>query len=101
MKKMIFVVPMVLLLCNSAWAADKQQVGKVLDEAKTFFKEAVKLQGGWTSTQKMIKKADVLLAKGDVDKASKVATAAREQAKLSLERVKVNNANWAPPPYIK
>lgn len=101
LKKLLFSLLLSTCLLSPVWAADKQQAAKVIDEAKSLLQEAIKLQGGWTSTQKMIKKAEDMLAKGHADKAFKLAGKARDEAKLSLRQAQEQNKNWAPPPYLQ
>ncbi len=87
-----------LLLSSTAWGAD--DAGGILKEAKTVLDEAVSLEGGWTSTQDLIKESEQQLQSGAKDQALKLAKQALAEAKLSLERARELNKNWSVPKYL-
>jgi hypothetical protein len=90
-----------VLVSSTAFAASDQQVKKAIADAKAEFKQAIAVQGGWTSTEKLLKNAEQSLAKGDKDTALKLAKQAKHEAKLSIDQAKTQQKKWSEPAYIR
>ncbi len=75
--------------------------GSILAQAKKDFEQAVALQGGWTSTEKLIKDAEDALKANDAQKAEVLAKKAQREAQLSLTQAQGQQKGWSEPPYIK
>ncbi|MDH5409473.1 MAG: hypothetical protein OEY00_12750 [Gammaproteobacteria bacterium] len=73
----------------------------VLAEAKQLFKKADKMQGAWVTTDKLIKKAEAAMKKGDKKAALKLATKAKQEAQLSITQAEEQLKNWSEPSYIR
>ena len=89
------------LLSTSAFAVDDKEVQKAVELAKTTFEKAVKEQGGWVSTKKLIKSAELSATKGERDKALKMAEQAQREAELSYQQALNQKKQWAEPSYLK
>lgn len=92
---------MASLLSASAFAVDDKEVQKAVELAKQTFEKAVKEQGGWVSTKKLIKSAELSATKGEKDKALKMAEQARREAELSYQQALNQKNDWAEPGYLK
>lgn len=79
----------------------EESVSDVLIETKALYKKADTLQGAWTTTGKLIKKAEAVANKGDKSKALTLAKKARQEARLSIAQAEEQAKNWAEPAYIK
>ena len=97
--------PLILLFGLGLIVASALHAGEsatdVLKEAKVTFKKADNLQGAWVTTEKLIKKAESALKKGDSKKALKLANKARTEANLSLTQAQDQLKNWSEPSYIE
>jgi len=82
-------------------AADEKEVQKAVQQAKQAFDEAVKAQGGWVTTKKLITSAELSATKGDRDKALELANQAKHEAQLSLQQALNQQKNWTEPGYLK
>jgi hypothetical protein len=78
-----------------------ESANKVLKETKLLYKKADQLQGAWTTTGKLIKKAESALKKGNKAKALKLAKKANIEVKMSITQAEEQAKNWAEPSYIK
>jgi hypothetical protein len=84
----------------SAWAVDEQQVKQAIEEAKNAFNKAVAEQGGWVSTSKLLKDAQLSAAKGEKQKALELATQAKHEADLSYAQSVKQKKDWSEPGYL-
>lgn len=89
------------LLSVNVYAVDDKEVQKAVEMAKQTFEKAVKEQGGWVSTKKLIKSAELSATKGEKDKALKMAEQARREAELSYQQALNQKKDWAEPGYLK
>ena len=90
-----------LLACNPVQSAESTQVEQAIADARTAQKKADSLQGGWTTTDKLIKQAEAAASKGDKDKALELAKKAQREAELAYAQAKEERDHWSPPPYLK
>ncbi|KPJ96869.1 MAG: hypothetical protein AMJ55_01270 [Gammaproteobacteria bacterium SG8_15] len=90
-----------VLWSTSVPAVDDKEVQKAVDLAKQTFEQAVKEQGGWVSTKKLIKSAELSATKGDRGKALKLAEQAQREAELSLQQALNQKNNWSEPAYLQ
>lgn len=93
---LIFMIPAAGVYANSA--ADVQ---KAIAAAKTAQNKADDLQGGWISTDALIKQAEKVAAKGDNKKALELAAKARREAGLAQAQAEHERQHWSPPPYAE
>ena len=98
MRNQILILFIGLLLSPAAWCED--DAAAILKAAKTAFAEAVALEGGWTSTQDLIKESEKLLSSGAKDQALPLARQARQEAELSRERARALKDSWSVPKYL-
>lgn len=89
------------LLSLNAQAVDDKEVQKAVELAKQAFDKAVKEQGGWVSTKKLIKSAELSVTKGEKEKALEMAKQAKHEAELSLQQALNQKNTWAEPGYLK
>lgn len=102
MKKMrLLVAGLCLGLTLGAQAGANGEVKTAIQEAQAAYKKADSVQGGWSSTPKLIKKAEAAAAKGDKEKALKLAAAAKKEADLGYKQAVHEKEHWAPPPYLR
>jgi hypothetical protein len=102
MRNFLCALGVVLILgASTSQAADEAQVAKAIDAAKAAFEKAVAEQGGWVSTKKLIKDAELTAAKGDTDKAKHLADRAKHEAELSYQQALNEKKAWSEPDYIK
>ena len=85
----------------NAYAVDDKEVQNAVELAKQAFDKAVKEQGGWVSTKKLIKSAELTATKGDRQKALEMAAQARHEAELSLQQALNQKKSWDEPGYLK
>ena len=97
----ICLVSVVLCLSAPAWAVDEQQVKQTIEEAKNAFDKAVAEQGGWVSTSKLLKDAQLSAAKGEPQKALDLASQAKREADLSYAQSVAQKQNWSEPEYLR
>jgi hypothetical protein len=95
-----------VLLISTVWisgalAADKAEVIKAIEAAKAEFDKAVAEQGGWVSSRKLIRSAELSAAKGNNEKALELAEQARREAQLSYQQAIKQNNQWSEPDYLK
>jgi hypothetical protein len=91
----------VVLWSASVPAVDDKEVQKAVELAKQTFEQAVKEQGGWVSTKKLIKSAELSATKGNREEALKIAEQAKLEAELSLQQALNQKQNWSEPAYLK
>ena len=96
----VFVL-FVSILTNISIAEESQKASEVIVQAKEKFKQAVLLEGGWTSTDKLIKQAEAALKKGDKQTAVRLALKAKREAELSYNQAVDQKEHWSEPPYIR
>ncbi len=89
-----------LLGCTTIQATGANDVTQAITEAKAAQKKADALEGGWVSTDKLIKKAEQAAAKGDNKKALQLAEKAKKEAKLAQAQAEHEQKHWTPPPYL-
>jgi hypothetical protein len=102
MKKLqrLFLISVVMCLSMPVWAVDEQQVQQTIDAAKSAFNKAVAEQGGWMSTKKLLKDAELSAAKGDQQKALELANQAKHEAELSYAQSTTQKQKWSEPAYL-
>ncbi len=100
MKKSPYVLAF-LLMFGSAGLQAGEDAGKALKAAVAAQKKADGLEGGWRSTDKLIKKAKKALAKGDKATAMKLANKAKVEAELAYKQAEHERKHWSPPPYAR
>lgn len=102
MRLTIFINILVVMLWSaSVPAVDDKEVQKAVELAKQTFEQALKEQGGWVSTKKLIKSAELSATKGDREKALKLAEQAKLEADLSLQQALNQKQKWSEPAYLK
>ncbi len=102
MRLTIFINILVVLLWSAnVPAVDDKEVQKAVELAKQTFEQALKEQGGWVSTKKLIKSAELSATKGDREKALKLAEQAKLEAELSLQQALNQKQKWSEPAYLK
>ena len=102
MRLTIFINVLVVMLWSaSVPAVDDKEVQKAVELAKQTFEQALKEQGGWVSTKKLIKSAELSATKGDREKALKLAEQAKLEADLSLQQALNQKQKWSEPAYLK
>jgi hypothetical protein len=101
--KVVFGVFLLLysVVGNLSFAGEPQNASEILSQAKEKFKQAISLEGGWTSTDKLLKQAEAALKKGDKQKAVKLALKAKREAELSYRQAADQKDHWSEPPYIR
>lgn len=99
--KITFISLLGVVFLFSPLTQAAESVNDVLKETKVLYKKAVKLQGAWISTGKLIKKAEAVLKKGDKAKALVLAKKARSEAGMSIAQAEDQVKNWAEPSYIE
>ncbi len=100
MKKLPYVL-VFLLMFGSAGLHAGENAKQALETAVAAQKKADSLEGGWTSTDKLIKKAKAALAKGDKATALKLSKKAKVEAELAYKQAKHERDHWSPPPYAR
>jgi hypothetical protein len=85
----------------AAFPVDEQQVKQTIEEAQAIFDKAVAEQGGWVSTKKLLKSAQLSAAKGAKEKAMALAEKAKREAQLSYQQALNQKQKWSEPSYIK
>ena len=78
----LFVVSLMCCLSMPVWALDEQQVKQAIEDAKNAFDKAVAEQGGWVSTSKLLKDAQLSAAKGESVNTILNAVALKKENKL-------------------
>lgn len=102
MRLTIFINILVVILWSaSVSAVDDKEVQKAVELAKQTFEQALKEQGGWVSTKKLINSAELSATKGDREKALKLAEQAKLEAELSLQQALNQKQKWSEPAYLK
>lgn len=71
-----------------------------IDKAEQLHQQAVKLEGGWTTTTDYIKSARKHLLEKNTDKAHKASTDALTHAQQSLVQAQQQLEQWRVPSYI-
>ena len=99
MQKLI-LMSVLLGLSTPVWAVDEQQVQQAIVAAKSAFEKAVAEQGGWVSTSKLLKDAELNAASGDKQKALQLAEQAKREAELSYNQIVEQKSNWSEPVYL-
>lgn len=97
----VFVIGLMFCLSMPAWAVDEQQVKQAIEDAKNTFDKAVAEQGGWMSTSKLLKDAQLSAAKGEREKALEMANQAKREAELSYSQSIKQKESWAEPDYLR
>lgn len=67
--------------------------------AKEAQRKANSLQGGWTATDKLIRKADRALLNGEKNASLQYAERARREAELAYKQAEHERRHWFPLPY--
>ena len=97
----MLVAGLCLGLTVGVQAGTNGEVKKAIEEAKAAYKKADSVQGAWTNTPKLIKKAEGAAAKGDKAKALEFAGKAKREAELGYKQAVYERENWSPPPYAR
>ncbi len=97
-------VRILAVLFAMAWAyaqgADPMAVSQAIKDAKASQSKADSLQGGWVTTDKLIKQAETAAKKGESDRALELAKKAKREAELAYAQAKEERDHWSPPPYL-
>ena len=96
----VILMSVLLVLSAPVWAVDEQQVQQAVEAAKSAFEKAVAEQGGWVSTSKLLKDAELSVANGDKQKALQLAEQAKREAELSYNQIVEQKSNWSEPDYL-
>ena len=96
----LVMISVMLCLSVPVWAVDEQQVKQAIEQAKSAFDKAVAEQGGWVSTSKLLKDAELSAAKGDKQKALELANQAKREADLSYVQSVDQKQTWSEPQYL-
>jgi hypothetical protein len=96
---------LIVVLCLSApvapvGAVDEQQVKQAIEQAKSAFDKALAEQGGWVSTSKLLKDAELNATKGEKQKALELASQAKREAELSYALSVKQKETWSEPAYL-
>ncbi len=97
----IFIMSLMLCLSVTVWAVDEQQVKQAIEEAKNAFDKAVAEQGGWVSTSKLLKDAQLSVSKGEKQQALELANRAKREADLSYAQSVKQKDSWSEPEYLR
>ena len=84
-----FIITLALILIvNPVFAGDNDKVksSQIIKEAKTVYKEVVKLNNAWRDTKKLIKKAIEAHSKKNYEKSISLANQALNQSKMAIEQ---------------
>ena len=84
-----FIITLALILIvNPVFAGDNDKVksSQIIKEAKTAYKEVVKLNNAWRDTKKLIKKAIEAHSKKNYEKSIPLANQALNQSKMAIEQ---------------
>ena len=102
MKKIIALVAVVALVFGAvgAQAGDAKEAQQAIAGAKAAQKKADSIQGGWVTTDKLIKKAEQAAANGDHTRALSLAKKAKLEAESAFAQADYELKNWSPPAYI-
>ena len=100
MKILVAIIATVVLSVHTGVQAGDSDVQQAIDAAKAAHKKADSLKGAWVTTDKLIKTAEEASAKGDKDKALKLANTALKEAELAYAQAEYEFKNWSPPPYL-
>ncbi len=79
----------------------REEAQQALEAAMAAQKQADALEGGWRSTDKLIKGAKGALSKDDGAKALKLSKKAKVEAELAYKQAKHEKDHWSPPPYAR
>ncbi len=97
------VFPLLIALgCSTpqAGAGGAKDADQSIAAAEAAQKKADALQGGWTTTDKLIEQAMQAAAKGDTKKALELSNKAEQEAKHALAQAEYEREHWSPPPYL-
>lgn len=72
-----------------------------ITRASQLHQEAVRIEGGWTTTEKYIKQAKSALKNNKKARAKALAAKALAHASRSLDQAKQQRENWHEPKYIR
>jgi hypothetical protein len=103
MKKRLGLACLLIFMIPTAGihAGNETDVQKAITAAKAAQKKADDLQGGWVSTDALIKQAEKAAAKGDNKTAMELASKARREAELAHAQAEYERQHWSPPPYAQ
>ena len=101
MRTFLAFLGIIVLSLNTAAAAGNADVQAAIDAAKAAHKKAHSLQGGWVTTDKLIKKAEKASAGGQHEKALELAKQARKEAELASAQAEHEQMHWSQPPYLQ
>lgn len=84
-----FIITLLLMLiANPVFAGndDKAKSSQIIKEAKTAYKQVVKLNNAWRDTKKLIKKASEAHSKKNYKKSISLANEALNQSEMAIEQ---------------
>lgn len=87
--------------CAPTYAASLDEARVRLTVAQEAQQKSIASEGGWISTDELLKQAEESLKKGDAEKASTLAQSALREAQLSLTQAQQQRLHWSEPPYIR
>lgn len=100
MKKFLAIGAIVLLSAFAGVQAGEADVQQAIDNAKAAQKKADSLQGGWITTDELIKAAEKASSEGKHEKALELAKKAQREAELAYAQADHESKHWSPPPYL-
>jgi pyruvoyl-dependent arginine decarboxylase (PvlArgDC) len=100
MKTLLAIIAVVSLSVHTGLAAGDTDVQEAIAAAKAAQKKADSLQGGWVTTDDLIKQAEEASAEGQKDTALKLARKAQKEAELAYAQAEHERKHWSPPPYL-
>ena len=88
---LIFLVPTLNIAANTY---DQATSSKIIKEAETNYKKALKLKNAWRDTKKIIKKAKKAHDKKDYKKSTILAKKALNEANMAIEQYEKQKDNY-------
>lgn len=100
MRKAIHAISVLLLFgCAAAPVQADMTAEQAIAAAKEAQAKADSVQGGWISTDRLIRKAKLAVLRGETDAALQYAKRAKREAELAYRQAEHERKHWSPPPY--
>lgn len=100
MKTLVSAIAILILSVSTGIQAGEKDVRQAIAAAKAAQKKADSLQGGWVTTDKLIKQAEKASAASEKERALQLAEKARKEAELAYAQADHERKHWSPPPYL-
>ncbi len=100
MKILVAIIAAMFLSFHAGVEAGDADVREAIAAAKAAQKKADSLQGGWVTTEKLIKQAEKASSEGQKETALKLANKAQKEAELAYAQAERERKHWSPPPYL-